>query len=300
MGKTPQSLVRYRGDGSDFDRAARAVIAAKRSPNTKDAYTRDLVRWLEYCRREEVSPELATIRDATKFRDHVEASLSKASARRAIASLSSIYKMLLRGRAVGANPFHPHVLSWPQSPALNKTSAVADEIAQAMIAHATGDASAAGARDAAILTVLYDTGLRRVSVAQLRRAGFRNGCIEAVVKGDKEVEIELPESSQKALETWLAVAPESPYIFPGKRGTINVATINKLVKQRALSVGVKHVHPHCFRASFITAGYDAGLPEHEIQASAHHANPTTTRRYDRGARGRTVATQISTFRRKKK
>jgi integrase/recombinase XerD len=284
-----------------FENAALALIAAKRSQHTRAAYRRDLRRWLDFCDAEGIDP-VATPLDATAlFRDHLTASLSNESARRVIAAMSAVYRGLLRGGAVRANPFHPAVLAWPASTAIPKTRMVDDEIAEKMIANALADANARrGARDAAILRLLYDTGLRRSSVAQIVRSKYRPnpGSVETIVKGGKEAELVLPETAIEAVDRWLAVAPESPHLFPGKRGSINVATINKLVKHRATAVGAKHVHPHSFRAAFITAGYDAGLPERDIQASAHHADPSTTRRYDRHARGRTVATKVSEFRKK--
>jgi integrase len=280
-----------------FEQAALALIAAKRSEHTRDAYGRDLNRWLDFCHVIDVNPTAPPLDATTAFRDHLQANLSNESARRVIAAMSSIYRALLAARAVRVNPFHPAVLSWPPANALPKTQLVSDTNAQAMIAHARADVDAArGARDTAILQLLWDTGLRRASVARVLRATYRNGALRAIVKGAKEVEIALPTSSVAAVDYWLAVASPSPYLFPGPRGPINVATINKIVKQRAKAVSAGHVHPHCFRAAFITAGYDAELPEYEIQASVHHSDPKTTRRYDRHARGGAVPAAVAAFR----
>lgn len=291
-----QALARSVGD-FQFEQAARSLIAAKRSENTRAAYLRDLDRWLDFCQVIDVNPAAPPLDATTAFRDHLQASLSNESARRVIAAMSSIYRALLAARAVRVNPFHPAVLSWPPPNALPKTQLVSDANAHAMIAHAHVDADAArGARDVAILQLLWDTGLRRASVARVLRATYRNGALRAIVKGAKEVEIVLPSSSVAAIDRWLVVAPPGPFLFPGPQGSINVATINKIVKQRAKAVGAGHVHPHCFRAAFVTAGYDAGLPEHEIQASVHHSDPKTTRRYDRHARGGAVPAAVAAFR----
>lgn len=284
-----------------FENAALALIAAKRSPHTRAAYRRDLRRWLEFCVAELVDPVSPPLDATALFRDHLTATLSNESARRVIAAMSAVYRGLLRGGAVRANPFHPAVLAWPPATAIPKTRMVEDDVAVAMVTHALEDTDRSrGLRDAAILRLLYDTGLRRSSVAQIVRAKYRSnpGSVETVVKGGKEAELVLPASSVELVNKWLEVAPASPYLFPGRRGAINGATINNIVKRRAAAVGATHVHPHSFRAAFITAGYDAGLPERDIQASAHHADPATTRRYDRHARGRTVATKVSEFRRK--
>lgn len=57
------------------------------------------------------------------------------------------------------------------------------------------------------------------------------------------------------------------------------------------------MHPHQFRATFITEALDAGVPLHEVQAAVHHADPRTTQRYDRGARGAGVTAALEKFRR---
>lgn len=283
----------------DFLAAARAVIAAKASKHTRSAYASDLARWRGFCERHRADPATATLPLTTAYRDALAGELSNESIRRALAAMSSIYHTLLRAGAVRANPFHPDALTWPTATALPKARLVTDPQALAMIDHARSDLDPRrGARDEAILRLLYDTGLRRSSVATLERATYRDGSIQAVVKGGKEAELVLPPACMAAVDRWLVLAPAASHLFPGDRpGTsIRPATINKIIKRRADAVGASHVHPHSFRAAFVTAGYDAELPEHEIQSSVHHADPSITKRYDRRARGRMVATQVAAFR----
>jgi integrase len=292
-----QALIRISVD--EFESAALSLIAAKRSDNTRKAYQADLHHWVEFCKRFGCKPISPPLSAAAAFRD----GLSRGSARRALASLSGIYRVLLAGRVVTSNPFHPSVLAWPPESTVNKTRLVAADDAEAMIANAVADLDKTrGARDAAILRLLYDTGLRRASIAALKRADYFDGILRAIVKGDNEVESKLPESTIEAIDRWLGLAPPSEFMFPGADGIrpLNPLTINKLVNERAKAVGAKNVHPHCFRAAFITACYDAGLPEYEIQASVHHSDSKTTRRYDRGSRGKAVAGQLAEFRKGKK
>lgn len=285
-----------------FERAARAVIEAKRSPHTKAAYRADLRLWLSFCATEDIDPTLANLEQSTAFREYLEAHYpAKESARRVIAAMSSVYRSLLRGGAVRTNPFHPAMLTWPPANALPRARLVTDAHARAMIAHAHGESVGRperAARDVAILRLLYDTGLRRSSVAKIVRATYIDGRIQAIVKGDKEIEISLPIVTTAAIDAWLAHRPDrGPYLFPSSDGGhLHPVSINKLVRRHAKAVGATHVHPHSFRAAFVTAGYDAGLPEHEIQASVHHSDPKTTRRYDRRVRGRAVAAAVETFR----
>lgn len=294
---TETGLVRRTIAFGDYERAARAVISGKRSKHTRAAYEADLAVWVAYCSNAGIDPIAPQINDVAEFRDGLKGSAE--TARRRLASLSSIYSMLLRGRAVQRNPFHPAVVPWPPASSLPKTRLVTDEHAQKMIDHAIAEQSSRGRRDAAIIQLLYDTGLRRVSVASIRRITYVDGTVHATVKGDKEVELVLPDSSVAAIDRWLEhCQADATYLFPGLRGHLNPATINKIVKHRAGAVGARHVHPHSFRAAFVTAGYDAGIPEHEVQASVHHSDPKTTRRYDRRVRGRAVATAVEVFRKR--
>jgi integrase len=283
---------------SSFEDAANAVIDAKRSEHTRDAYRGDLKHWIAFCALHRIDPATPTIMATTTFRDSLRASMSEDGARRKIAAMSSIYSTLLKGGVAGANPFHPAVLAWPPASKIPKTQLVSDDVALAMIANAEADPSPAGLRDAAILHLLYDTGLRRESIATLQRTDYRPPTLRAIVKGGAPVEIELPPGSIEALDQWLNYSTRPGYMFHGatRYTHIHVTAINRLVKARGEAVGAKGVHPHCFRAAFVTAGYDAHLPEYEIQAGAHHKDLATTRRYDRGTRGVSTAVNIAKFR----
>jgi integrase len=46
-------------------------------------------------------------------------------------------------------------------------------------------------------------------------------------------------------------------------------------------VGIDKRNSHSFRHSFVTAALDAGLSLRDVQDAAGHADPRTTRRYDR-------------------
>jgi integrase/recombinase XerD len=56
-----------------------------------------------------------------------------------------------------------------------------------------------------------------------------------------------------------------------------------IVRRLARAAGIrKIVSPHSLRHSFITLALDAGVPLRDVQDGAGHADPKTTRRYDRG------------------
>lgn len=288
-----------------FTQTAQTLIAAKGSPHTRRAYTADLDRWLAFCRAAGITPTQPPLLVAAAFRDHLQATLSVASTRRVLSCLSGIYAKLLAQKIVPANPFHPAFLSWPPTSNLGKTVAVTQEDARALIAAAERDPNPElAARDTAILRLLYDTGLRRSSVASIPRAGVvvreeegaKRMFVRTVAKGAHEVEVPLPAVTARAVLRWLKLSSGN-FLFPGTQGhALHVSTINQIVKERAEQAGAEGVHPHCFRAAFVTAAYDAHADEHDIQASVHHHDPKMTRRYDRGKRGSDVADLVARHR----
>lgn len=57
---------------------------------------------------------------------------------------------------------------------------------------------------------------------------------------------------------------------------------DRMVKRLTKRAGIdKKISPHSLRHSFITAALDAGVPLHDVQEAASHADPRTTMRYDR-------------------
>lgn len=293
---------------TEFERAARDFIASRASPRTREAYSMDLDRWLGFCVASGWNPARPSLAMATAYRESL-AGAAPLTVRRMLSTLSSIYKTAMdREKPLASwNPFAPRALPRPPADSFAKTEMVSSERARAVIrstaaaaASAMTRTSAMGKRDLVILHLLRATGLRRSSVARATRQLIRRGEVHVLrvfVKGGKLGEVELADDVVAAIERWVAVAPLSEWLFP-KRGSgpVPVARINEVVADRAKRAGVGHMHPHQFRASFITEALDAGVPLHEVQAAVHHADPRTTQRYDRGARGAGVAASLAKFR----
>jgi integrase len=50
---------------------------------------------------------------------------------------------------------------------------------------------------------------------------------------------------------------------------------------RVAGIDGSKLNPHSFRHGFVTAALDAGVPLRDVPDAAGHADPRTTRRYDR-------------------
>jgi len=170
--------------------------------------------------------------------------------------------------------------------------AVASGELTALVAACRRDTSAAGARDTAILAVLYIGGVRRTELVDLAVADYtadpptlriRHG------KGDKERLVPLTASAGAALAAWLACrGTRSGQLFlpvsqTGEvygEGLSSIAVYNMLHK-RATQAGVAHLSPHDLRRSFVSDLLDAGVDLSAAQQLAGHASVVTTARYDR-------------------
>ena len=58
-------------------------------------------------------------------------------------------------------------------------------------------------------------------------------------------------------------------------------TAHRWVRSIGIRAGLGIVHPHMLRAAFIMAALDAGVPLHDVQLAARHADRRTTTIYDR-------------------
>lgn len=287
-----------------FEKAARAHAASRAAIGTRALYQRDLDRWLAWCVKQKADPTKPKLADATAYRDELQSNEKPLTVRRKLAALSSMYEAAINQERPLAtwNPWRK--LPRPPADMYARTEALSTEECELLLDAAKIEADGGCAHT--MLLLMYETGLRRASVASLRRDDVivREGKTVArvTVKGGKYREVELPPRAAAALRYWGNVCPiKNAYVFPDKNGNaIDPRTINKILNHIAAVAGVAHAHPHRFRASYATVALDAGVPLHEVQASMHHSSPDITQRYDRGRRGGGVSDLVAEFRKGKR
>lgn len=162
----------------------------------------------------------------------------------------------------------------------------------ALMSDCEQDTTNAGARDGAIIGLMYSCGLRREEVVTLDLADYDNESGRLVVrgKGNKERIAWLTGGAARALSDWLAVRGDDPgalFVAVNKSGRMSSRknmtpkTIYSMLAKRATEAGVKSFSPHDMRRTFVSDLLDAGADIVTVSKMAGHANVTTTARYDR-------------------
>ncbi len=161
----------------------------------------------------------------------------------------------------------------------------------ALIEVCAADWGVAGARDAAIIALLYSCGLRREELVVLELNDYdpEMGKLKVRGKRNKERLAYVVSGAAEALADWLVIRDEwpGPLFVPIRRGGhiqkrwLTTQGVYHILQARAEQAGVQKLSPHDFRRTFVGDLLDAGADIATVQKLAGHANVTTTARYDR-------------------
>lgn len=140
-----------------------------------------------------------------------------------------------------------------------------------------------GARDRAILEILYASGLRVSELCSLTLYSVDDEAVRVLGKGSKERIVPIGKKALQALDHYLCLREHfsSESLFLTKKGKpIDRSSVWKMVKYYAKKTGItKTISPHTFRHSFATHLLDNGADLRIIQEMLGHSNIATTDRY---------------------
>ncbi len=89
---------------------------------------------------------------------------------------------------------------------------------------------------------------------------------------------------QRALDATTADRSTGPLFATGSGKALDRTAAWRLLRRLAAKAGIPGAHrisPHSMRHTFATTALDAGVPLRDVQDSLGHADPRTTRLYDR-------------------
>lgn len=153
------------------------------------------------------------------------------------------------------------------------------------------DETTAGARDAAVIALLYGAGLRRSEVAALDLAHYDSTAGELKVrgKGDTERLMPLEAGIIAALNDWLRVrgTDAGALLHPVRKGgrmetrRMSAQAIYDALLKRGRAARIASLSPHDLRRTFASDLLDMSGDISAVQKLLGHANVQTTMRYDR-------------------
>jgi len=208
---------------------------------------------------------------------------ASASISRKLMAMKTFFKFLLREGHVDRN-----VAFYLQTPALWSLIPeilTMDEMQRLL--NQPNPETAQGARDKAILEVLYGSGLRVSEVCSLDIQSVSDTFIKVMGKGGKERVVPIGEVALHAIDHYLIYFRDQkakknmPALFVtslGKR--IDRISIWKMVKRCAATAAInKNISPHTMRHTFATHLLDHGADLRVIQEMLGHSSISSTDRY---------------------
>jgi len=270
--------------------AIRSWLAALQSDNTRSAYRRDLAKFGEW-----VAGHGATLSDVTATAVEVWASeLLKREATstvaRRMAAVSSYYSYVTKpGRYMEgrSNPASAEMIKRVK-PSTKPAPALTAIEAAALVA--ASRESAWAPRDEALVMLLATTGLRvsELCAASVGDVAKNRGHQVLSVTGKANRVRSVPVDPTVAALIGLDRASTEPLIVNNRQGRLNRHQVSRILirLQGAANIETK-ITPHVLRSTCVTEALAAGAPLWAVQDLAGHADPRTTRGYQR--RGQSVA-----------
>jgi integrase/recombinase XerD len=256
--------------------------------NTLEAYIGDVQRFCHYLSQQGVSPVHSLTRDdvigylATRRQQGVSA---RTTARELVA-IKAFYAFMSECSGILTNPA-AHIQTPHQWQRLPHTLTYA-EVERLLQAPDTN--TPLGKRDAALLELLYATGMRASEIVHLTLNDINTmgGYVKVKGKGDKERLVPVGDMASVQLDDYLLEG--RPRLVRGRHAThvfVNRAAqgltrqglwkiVKRYVQEATLTT---HVSPHTLRHSFATHLLEGGIDLRSLQHMLGHTDISTTQIY---------------------
>ena len=284
------------------------------SPHTVAAYGRELAGWLDWCQQNDVDPLSARRADADAYTRSLRDSEhppAKSTLARKLSAISSWYSYLVDNDVIEANRF-----SATRRPKVDKdqSATVGLTVKEVRAFHRTlrAERGPQASRNRAMLGLLAALGLRvsELALADIADVHDRTGhrAITVHGKGRQNRTLPLPPSVAHDLDQYLGERADAAGVpVDEMNGPLFVTATNERLTQPQVYATIRRVaqaaeipswrslSPHSFRHTAATAALDDGASLRDVQDLLGHADPRTTRRYDRnrGALDRSPAYRLA-------
>ncbi|MBL6646802.1 MAG: tyrosine-type recombinase/integrase [Flavobacteriaceae bacterium] len=264
------------------------ALEKKFSPHTLKAYKKDLESFLSYCMQEYKIKDLSDISYPMIRRWIVilsDRGLETKTINRKCSSLKTYFKFLQKIEVLSESPMQGHK-QLKSTPKL-VVPLTEDELQNLMSTY--DDTNYEGSRDALILELLYNTGIRRAELISIAidDLDFANAQLKVIGKRNKARLIPLLPNVVNRIQAYLNFrsqqigANRSQYLFINAQGqAMNPSKIYRCVTKFLSTVSTKKkLSPHVLRHSFATHLLNRGADINTIKELLGHSSLSSTQLY---------------------
>ncbi len=271
------------------------VVEKGLAQQTVAAYGGDLAGFIDFLQDSGI--EEASQVDATVLLRHLillrKRGLDARSRARHLVALRGFFRFLVHERLVENDP--TRMIDLPKAGL--KLPEVLSEPEVGRLLDAPDPSTPVGARDAAMIELLYAAGLRVSELVHLRvqDVNLEAGFVRVLGKGGKERIVPIGAHARQRIAAYLKTGRPAqlsgragPHLFVARAGRpMTRQGFWKLLKKYAASAGLrKNVTPHMLRHSFASHLLEGGADLRAVQAMLGHADIATTQIYTHVARDR--------------
>lgn len=263
------------------------------SENSVEGYLSDVGKLRQFIAmtHKELTPRDVSPKNLREFLEYITGlGLSAHSQARVLSGLKSFYRYLMFEGLIDRDP--TALIEGPRLGRKLPDTLSFQEIE--MLLNAIDLSTPEGARNRAMLEVLYSSGLRvsELVALQLNNIYRDSGFLRVIGKGNKERLVPIGKDALKYLDIYLyQVRGRNPHKSPSK-GHESFLFLNRngrkltrvmmftIIKNLAKTIGLrKSISPHTFRHSFATHLIEGGADLRAVQEMLGHESITTTEIY---------------------
>lgn len=261
--------------------------------NSIDAYVHDITLLKQFLEMKypKVLPQKVKHEHLQEFLQFInELGMSAYSQARILSGIKAFYRYLLYEELIDKDP--TELIEGPKLGRKLPDTLSYHEIEK--ILDAIDLSTSEGARNRAMLEVLYSSGLRVSELVELKlnNVYFDAGFLRVIGKGNKERLVPIGRAAMKYVKIYIndvrGLLPHKPpqkgfepYMFLNRNGRkLTRVMIFTIIKTLAQKVGLKKtISPHTFRHSFATHLVEGGADLRAVQEMLGHESITTTEIY---------------------
>lgn len=259
------------------------------SIETKRAYTRDINLFFAHVKKDPI--EVTKLDIISYLNELKKQKKSSASIWRMLSSVRSYLKFLYSMESIVKSP--DQIFGSLNLPTLRRKdeSGLNDSETRKIVLALKNNIQKSGFADRLIIFLMLYNGLRRgevcgLNVGDVAKNSDGHWMLRILGKGSKIRTIPIHGEVAKAIANYSVVTKhksnDEPLIMSKNRKRLNGQDIYNVVKryQKLAKIGRK-IHPHMFRAKFVSMALESGVPITSVQADVGHSSIETTAMYDR-------------------